>query len=129
MEVHSISSDDTSRGKEVADAEVASTVEQPTPTSGEGSSALVRVQPEPRRWDSPRVLWQSRDDPKGEPLFALEDVAEGGRWDSFEQFRRLAEQSLRIALSVVADDMPGVAQVCAFFSCTMSSFPESFCHA
>ncbi|XP_066354838.1 uncharacterized protein [Miscanthus floridulus] len=41
VEVHSISSDDTSRGKEVADAEAASTVEQPAPTSGEGSSALV----------------------------------------------------------------------------------------
>ncbi|XP_066347879.1 uncharacterized protein [Miscanthus floridulus] len=42
VEVHSISSDDTSRGKEVADAEAASTTEQPAPTSGEGSSALVR---------------------------------------------------------------------------------------
>ncbi|XP_066316209.1 uncharacterized protein [Miscanthus floridulus] len=42
VEVHSISSDNTSRGKDVADAEAASTVEQPAPTSGEGSSALVR---------------------------------------------------------------------------------------
>ena len=78
MEVHSISSDDTSRGKEVADAEAASTVEQSALTSGEGSSALVRVQPEPRGWDHPRVLWRSQDDPKGEPLYALEVVAEGG---------------------------------------------------
>ena len=77
VEVHSISSDDTSRGKEVADAEAASTTEQPALTSGEGSSALIRVQPEPRGWDSPRVLWQSRDNPEGEPLFTLEDVDEG----------------------------------------------------
>ncbi|XP_066344309.1 uncharacterized protein [Miscanthus floridulus] len=41
VEVHSISSDDTSRGKEGADAEAASTMEQPASTSGEGSSALV----------------------------------------------------------------------------------------
>jgi len=109
VEVHSISSDNTSRRKEVADAEAANTVEQPAPTSGEGSLALVRVQPEPRGWDHPRVLWQSRDEPEGEPLFALEDVAEGGRWDSFEQYHRLAERSLRTALSVVADDLPGVA--------------------
>ena len=42
-EVYPISSDDTSRGKEVADAEAASTVEQPVLTPGEGSSALVQV--------------------------------------------------------------------------------------
>ena len=78
MEVHSISSDDTSWGKEVADAEAASTAEQPALTFGEGSLALIRVQPEPYGWDSPRVLWQSWDDPEGEPLFALEDAAEGG---------------------------------------------------
>ena len=78
MEVHSISSDDTSQGKEVADAEAASTMEQPVSTLAEGSSALVRVRPEPRGWDSPSVLWRSQDDPKGGPLFALEDVAEGG---------------------------------------------------
>ncbi|XP_066320542.1 uncharacterized protein [Miscanthus floridulus] len=77
VEVHSISSDDTSRGKEVANTEAASTTEQPAPTSGKGSLALVRVQPEPRRWDHPRVLWRSRDDPEGEPLFALEDTVEG----------------------------------------------------
>ena len=57
--VQTISSDDTSRGKEVADTEVASTAEQPVPTPTEGSSALVRVRPEPRGWDSPRVLWWS----------------------------------------------------------------------
>ena len=62
----------------MADAEAASTVEQTAPTSGEGSAALVRVQPEPRGWDHPRVLWRSRDDPEGEPLFALEDAAKGG---------------------------------------------------
>ncbi|XP_066319805.1 uncharacterized protein [Miscanthus floridulus] len=42
VEVHSISSDDTSQGKEVVDAEVASTAEQPASTSGKGSLALVR---------------------------------------------------------------------------------------
>ena len=83
MEVHSISSDDTSWGKEVADAEAASTVEQPALTSGEGSAALVRVQPESYEWDHLRVLWRSRDDPEGEPLFALEDAAEGGALEYF----------------------------------------------
>ncbi|XP_066354642.1 uncharacterized protein [Miscanthus floridulus] len=110
VEVHSISSDDASRGKEVADAEEAGTVEQLALTSGKGSSALMWVQPEPHGWDHPCVLWRSRDDPKGEPLFALEDTAEGGRWSSFEQYRRLAERSLRTMLSVMADDLPGVAQ-------------------
>ena len=43
VEVHSISSDDTSRAKEVVNAEAASTMEQPALTSGEGSLALVRV--------------------------------------------------------------------------------------
>ena len=84
-------------------------VEQPVLTLGKGSSALVRVRPEPRGWDHSRVLWQSQDDPEGEPLFALEDAAEGGRWDTFKQYRQLAERSLRTALSVVADDLPGVA--------------------
>ncbi|XP_066320022.1 uncharacterized protein [Miscanthus floridulus] len=41
VEVHPISSDDTSRGKEAVDAEAVSTTEQPAPTSGEGNSALV----------------------------------------------------------------------------------------
>ena len=62
------------------------------------------------------MVWQSRDDPEAEPLFALEDAAEGGRWDTFEQYRRLAERSLRTTLSVVADDLSGVAQVRTFFS-------------
>jgi len=49
-------------------------------------------------------------------LFALEDTAEGGRWSTFEQYRELAERSLRTALSVVADELPGVAQVRALLS-------------
>ena len=68
----------------MAGAKVASVVEQPVLTLGEGSSALTRVRPETRGWDHPRVLWQSWDDPGAEPLFALEDVAEGSRWDMFE---------------------------------------------
>ena len=63
----------------MVNAEVAGAVEQPALTPDERSSALMRVRPEPRGWDHPRFLWQSRDDPKGEPLFALEDTAEGGR--------------------------------------------------
>jgi len=122
VEVHTISFDDTSRGKEVADAEASSTMEQPVSTPGDGSSTLVRVRSEPCGWDSPRVLWRSQDDPEGEPLFALEDVAEGGHWSSLEQFRQLAERSLRTALSVVAEDLPGVAQVCAFLSYATLSF-------
>ena len=57
--VHTISSDDTSRGREVADAEAASTVEQLVLTPTDGSSALVQVQPESHGWDHPRVLWRS----------------------------------------------------------------------
>ena len=99
---------------------------QPIPIPAEGSSALVRVRPEPRGWDHPRVWWWSWDDPEGEPLFALEDTAEGGRWGSFEQFHQLAEQSLLTALSIVADDLLGVAQVRAFFSGAVSSFSKFF---
>ena len=94
----------------------------------EGNSALVWVPPEPRGWDHPRVLWRSRDDPEGEPLFALEDAAEGGRWGTFEQHRQLAERSLRTALSVVADDLPGVAQVRVFVSRATLSFSEFCCN-
>ena len=93
----------------MADAEAVSTAEHLVPTPAEGSSTLVRFQPEPHGWDSPRVLWRSRDNPEGEPLFALEDMAEGGRWSSLEQFLQLVERSLRTALSVVAEDLPGVA--------------------
>jgi len=114
--VYPISSDDTSRAREVVDVEETNAVEQPAPLLDEGGSALVRVRPEPHGWDHPRVLWRSRDDPEGEPLLALEDAAEGGRWNTFEQYRQLAERSLRTALSVVADELPGVAQVRAFLS-------------
>ena len=100
----------------MVDAEEIDAVEQPAPLLDEGSSALVRVRPEPRGWDHPRVLWRSRDDPEGEPLFTLEDAAKGRRWDTFEQYRQLAERSLRTALSVVADELPGVAQVRVFLS-------------
>ena len=84
------------------------------------------MRPEPHGWDHPRVLWRSRDDPEGEPLFALEDTAEGGRWSTFEQYRELAERSLRTALSVVADELPGVAQVRVFLSRVTLFFPR-FC--
>jgi len=79
VEVLPISSDDVSRAREMADGEVVGAVEQPVLTPGEGSSALARVRPEPHGWDHPRVVWQSRDDPEAEPLFALEDAAKGGR--------------------------------------------------
>ncbi|XP_066396162.1 uncharacterized protein [Miscanthus floridulus] len=42
VEVHSISSSNTSWGKVVVDTKAASITEQPAPTSSEGSSALVR---------------------------------------------------------------------------------------
>ena len=109
VEILPISSDDTSRAQEMAGAEAVGVVEQPVPTPGEGSSALARVRPEPHGWNHPHVLWQSQDDPEAGPLFALEDAAEGGRWDTFEQYRQLAEWSLRTALSVVANDLPRVA--------------------
>ena len=76
----------TSRAREVS-SEGTNAVEQPAPLLDEGGSALVRVRPEPRGWDHPRVLWRSRDDPEGEPLLALEDAAKGGRWNTFEQYR------------------------------------------
>ena len=128
MEVYPISSDDTSRAREVVDAEETDAVEQPAPLLDEGSSALVRVRPEPRGWDHPRVLWWSRDDPDGEPLFALEDTAEGGRWSTFEQYRELAERSLRTVLSVVADELPRVAQVRVFLSLVMLYFSWFCCN-
>ena len=77
MEVQATSPDDTSRGKEAANVEAASTTEQPVLASGEGNSALAWVRPEPCGWNHPRVSWLSRDDPEGEPLFALEDADEG----------------------------------------------------
>jgi len=92
--VQTISSDDSSHGKEAADVEAASTAEQPVPDLAEGGSALVRVHPEHHGWNFPRVLWRDRADPEGEPVFALEDVTEGGRWDTLEQYRQLAVQSL-----------------------------------
>ena len=63
---------DTSRGKDAANVEADSTAEQPLLAPGEGNSALARVRPEPHGWNHPRILWLSRDDPEGEPLFALE---------------------------------------------------------
>ena len=115
-EVYLISFDDTSWAREVVDAEETGAVEQLAPILDEGSLALVQAQPEPRGWDHPWVLWRSQDDPEGEPLFSLEDAVEGGRWGTFEQYRQLAERSLWTALFVVADDLPGVTQVRAFFS-------------
>ena len=53
-------------------------------------------------------------------MFALEDVAEGGRWDTLEQYRRLAVQSLRTAMSVMDKDLPGVIRVSNFLSCVAS---------
>jgi len=127
--VQATSPADTSWGKEAADVEADSTAEQPVLAPGEGNSALAWVRPEPHGWNHPRVSWLSRDDPEGEPLFALEDAVEGGRWSSFEQYRRLAVQSLRTALSVMDDDLPGVAQVRVFFSRAVSSCSESFRNA
>ena len=121
-EVYLISSDDTSWAREVVDAEDAGAVDQPALVLDRGSSALVWARPEPRGWDHPWVLWWSRDDPEGEPLFTLEDAAEGRRWGTFEQYRQLAERSLWTALFVVADDLLGVTQVCVFFSCATLSF-------
>ena len=128
MEVQATSPADTSWGKEAADVEADSTTKQPVPAPGEGNSALARVRPEPRGWNHPRISWLSRDDPEGEPLFTLADAVEGGRWSSFEQYHRLAVQSLRMALSVMDDDLPGVAQVHVFFSravLSCSEFPRS----
>ena len=103
-------------------------MEQPALLLDEGSSALVRIRPKPCGWDHSRELWRSRGDPEGEPLFALEDAAKGRRWDTFEQYHQLAERSLRTVLSVVADELPGVAQVCIFFSCATLSFSEFCCN-
>ena len=129
MEVQATSPDDTFRGKGAADVEAASTAEQPVPAPGEGNSALARVRPEPHGWNHSRISWLSQDDLEGEPLFALEDAVEGGRWSSFEQYRQLAVQSLRTALSIMDDDLPGIAQVCVLFSRVVSSCSESFRNA
>jgi len=55
VEVPVTSPADTSRGKEAADVEAASTAEQPVPASGKGNSALARVRPEPHGWNHPRI--------------------------------------------------------------------------
>ena len=112
--VQTISSDDSSHGKEAADVEVASTAEQPVPDPAEGSSALARLRPEPRGWNFPRVFWRNRADPEGEPVFALEDTAEGGHWDTLEQYRQLAVRSLETAMTIMGRDLPGVTQVSTF---------------
>ena len=112
--VQTISSDDSSHGKEAADVEVASTTEQPVPDPAEGSSALARLRPEPRGWNFPRVFWRNRADPEGEPVFALEDTAEGGHWDTLEQYRQLAVRSLQTAMTIMGRDLPGVTQVSTF---------------
>ena len=52
-EVYPISSDNTSRAREVVDAEDAGAVEQPAPVLDEGNSALVQARPEPCGWDHP----------------------------------------------------------------------------
>ena len=127
--VQATSPADISQGMEAADVEADSTAEQPVLAPSEGDSALARVRPEPHGWNHPRISWLSQDDPEGKPLFALEDAVEGGRWSSFEQYRRLAVQSLRTALSVMDVDLPGVAQVCVFFSRAVSSCSESFRNA
>ncbi|XP_066311333.1 uncharacterized protein [Miscanthus floridulus] len=57
-EVYPISSDDTSRAREVVDAEETDAVEQPAPLLDKGGSTLVRVRPEPRGWDHP---WEEAD--------------------------------------------------------------------
>ena len=44
-------------------------------------------------------------------MFALEDIAEGGRWDTLEQYRELVVQSMQTAMSVMQRDLPGVTQV------------------
>ncbi|XP_066384933.1 uncharacterized protein [Miscanthus floridulus] len=76
-------------------------------TEARQASVLPPVQDPPPSQESAREV---EDDPEGEPLFALEDVDEGRHWGSFEQFCQLAERLLRTTLSVVADNLPGVAQ-------------------
>ena len=118
--VQAISSDDFSHGKEAADVEV----EQPAPDPVEGSSALVRPRPEPRGWNFPRVFWRNRADPDGEPVFALEDTAEGGVWDTLEQYRQLAVQSLQTAMTIMGQDLPGVTRVSILLSCRVVFSPS-----
>ncbi|XP_066385218.1 uncharacterized protein [Miscanthus floridulus] len=113
-EVYPISSDNTSRVREVVDAKETGAMEQPAPILGEGSLALVRARPEPRGWDHPRVLWWSRDNPKGESLFALEDAAE----ESEAEVTRAAEASS--VVQMVLDTEIGEHEVlkrAALFAC------------
>jgi hypothetical protein len=90
MEVHTISSDECPRrrGKEAANAEMASTAEGPVvpvlevPSARE-ASAIVRVGADPHTWGSSRVMWQDRADPEGRPVLVLDDAEEAGQWTSF----------------------------------------------
>ena len=103
-------------------------MEQPTPTSGEGSSTLVRVRPEPHGWDHPRVLWQSQDDPKGEPLFALEDVAEGGAGTPSSNTTSWRSGRCGQCCPSWLTICPGSLRFAPFFSHVVSSFSE-FSHS
>ena len=114
--VRTISSDDSFRGKEAADVQAASTAERPVPDPAEGSSALVRLRPEPRGWNFPPISWRNRADPEGEPVFALEDTAEEGRWGTLEQYRQLAVRSLQTVMTIMGQDLPGVTRVSTFLS-------------
>ena len=84
-EVYPISSDDTSRVREVVGAEETDVVEQPAPLLDEGSSALMRVRPKPRGYcgRAGTTLWGSlcsplRTRPRG-ALGLLRAISPAGR--------------------------------------------------
>ena len=76
--------------------------------------------------ESPACIVAEPGRPEGGASIRPRGCGRGGRWSSFEQYRRLAVQSLRMALFVMDDDLPGVAQVRVLLSRAVSFCSESF---
>ncbi|XP_066385534.1 uncharacterized protein [Miscanthus floridulus] len=68
------------------------------------------IETEAMEVEAEQTLAPPQADPEGEPVFALEDIAEGGRWDTLEEYRQLAVRSLQTAMTVMGGDLPGVTR-------------------
>ncbi|XP_066374036.1 uncharacterized protein [Miscanthus floridulus] len=91
-EVYPISSDDTSRAREVVDTEETDCRGATAPLLDEGSSALVRVRPEPRGWDHPRSTTSALPPQELETRSLGSQVflrRERGIWDQLQRQRGL----------------------------------------
>ena len=78
------------------------------------------------RVESPAYIVAEPGRPGGGASIRPQGCGRGGRWSSFKQYRRLAVQSLRTALSIMDDDLPGITQVRVLFSRVVLSCSEFF---